>query len=430
MPKNKVPTKSGIHASAPRRFDPVKLFIVLVAASAAIYLIISIIFGNGKFADIFFLRCSDFFMDFFNSIRDAAQGAEVYTERRVIYPPLANLIFLALSRFTPNHYNDTEFSDRYTWPEYYSTMMLAVIFVAIFAICFFFIIYSNMENGSKYKRFAYAFLAFFSVPLLYMAERGNMIVFCMLALLIYAFTYNSENKWHREIGLIALSFAFALKLYPAIFGWFLIADKRFKDALKCVIYGALMIIIPSFFFGGPVCLLYVFQNIFSFSTKGSGSTIAKICAAINLPDIAATVINALAYGWVLVCGISFAISPFINKEKYKTWLLGLVTICCVPSLTSLYIWAFMIIPITMICAKKEHTRSDMLQMIFMTVPFVYIPFRFSYHVAPSIVLVYLMTAALSIWSVFDTFGRLRIFIAEKKQAGISAKQYFRSLVSK
>ena len=112
-----------------KAFDPVKFFILLVASSAAVYLTVSVIVGNGKFADIFFLRCADFFMDFFNSIRDAAQGGAVYTERRVIYPPLANLIFLALSRFTPESYNDTPFEDRYEWPEYFSTMMLAVVFV-------------------------------------------------------------------------------------------------------------------------------------------------------------------------------------------------------------------------------------------------------------------------------------------------------------
>ena len=48
-------------------FDPAKFFIWLVGVSALIYLTVSAIVGNGKFADIFFLRCADFFMDFFNS---------------------------------------------------------------------------------------------------------------------------------------------------------------------------------------------------------------------------------------------------------------------------------------------------------------------------------------------------------------------------
>ena len=388
-------------------FDPAKFFIWLVGVSALIYLTVSAIVGNGKFADIFFLRCADFFMDFFNSIRDASQGSAVYTERKVIYPPLANLIFLLFSRFTPERYNNTRFEDRYEWPEYFSTMMLAVVFIAVFAVCFFFLIYSKLQNLPKTARFSFAFFALFSTPVLYMAERGNMILFCLIALLVYAFTYDSKSKIYREIGLISLAFAAALKLYPAIFGWMLIADKRYKDAARCVLYGVLLLLIPSFFFGGPACFAYVFGNIFSFSTTGTGSTVMIICNAIGISKGTASLINILAYLWVIVCGSAFAISAFISGERHRTLMLGFLAISCIPSLTSLYTWAFMIIPLTLICAQRAHTRADARAFIIMSLPFAFIPFRLSYHVTPSTVLVYLATAVLSVWAVVDTFTRLR-----------------------
>ena len=394
-------------------FDPAKFFIALVGISAMVYLSVSAIIGNGKFADIFFLRCADFFMDFFNSIRDAAQGSAVYTERKVIYPPLANLIFLLFSRFTPERYNNTRFEERYEWPEYFSTMMLAVIFVIVFAVCFFFLIYSKMQSCSRCTRFLFAFFALFSTPVLYMAERGNMILFCLIALLLYAFTYDSKSKIYREIGIFSLAFAASLKLYPAIFGWLLIANRRYKDAARCAIYGLLLLIIPSFFFGGPACFAYVFGNIFSFSTTGTGSTISIICNAIGLSTNVATAINILAYLWVLICGISFAISAFVSKEKHLTLMLGFLTICCVPSLTSLYTWAFMIIPITLICTTRARTRANARVFIIMSLPFAFIPFRLSYHITPSTVLVYLATAVLSVWMVMDTFLRLRALCTKK-----------------
>ena len=73
------------------------LFVWLVMGSALLCAVIYTVLGNGRFSDSFFLRGGDFFMDFFNSIRDAAQGSGVYSERGVIYPPMANLIFLLLS---------------------------------------------------------------------------------------------------------------------------------------------------------------------------------------------------------------------------------------------------------------------------------------------------------------------------------------------
>ena len=45
--------------------DPAELFIAAVAVSATIYFIIYLIIGDGRFTDMFFIRCADFFMDFF-----------------------------------------------------------------------------------------------------------------------------------------------------------------------------------------------------------------------------------------------------------------------------------------------------------------------------------------------------------------------------
>ena len=83
-------------------------------------------------------------------------------------------------------------------------------------------------------------------------------------------------------------------------------------------------------------------------------------------------------------------------------MLGLVTILCVPSLTSLYGWAFFVIPLVIICNKKERTARDIAYTVLMTIPFMFLPFRIMYYVATSTAAVYVMTAALSIWAVTDT----------------------------
>lgn len=391
------------------------LFLLVVAGSACLYALLYLILGNGRFSDVFFLRCSDFFMDFFNSIRDASQGSGVYTDRGVIYPPMANLIYLALSRFTPSTYNDTSFENRYTWTSYLAPMMLVVLVTTVCAIVFFFIVYSVNKDGSRLHRFAVAFFAFFSVPVLYLIERGNIIILSLIALMIYAFTYNSESRIRREIGLLALAFAFSIKLYPVVFGWLLIADKRYKDAVRCAVYGVLMLILPSFFFGGPACFYQVFVNIFDFST-GSGSTLSVILNYIHVPRIGQNVISVLIWLWIAVCGVCFAFSAFLRSDKpWKTWTLGLVTILCIPSLTSIYSWAFFIIPLVMLFNRGgKYTGRDWTYMIMMTVPFAFLPFRISFHVSPNNVLVYIMTAALSVFCVIDMLIDVKQLCAERK----------------
>ncbi len=392
--------------------NPMNLFIVCVSASAAVCALIYLILGNGSFADIFFIRCADFYMDFFNSIRDAAQGSGVYTERGVIYPPMANLLYLVMSRFTPSHYNDSSFDNRYSWIEYFSPMMLVVMFTVACALVFFFVVYSSVEHGSRTRKFLFAFLAFFSLPVIFLIERGNIIILSIIALMIYAFTYSSESKFKRELGLICLAFAFSIKLYPVVFGWMLIVDKRYKDAVRCALYGLLMLIIPSFFFGGPICFYYLFQNIFSFSA-GSGSTLSKILSFIHLPSAAQTAVTLLAYLWVLICGTLFAVCSFKRTDKpWRIWALGLVTILCVPSLTSVYNWAFFIIPIIMMCNNyRTLGKKDIAYGFMMIIPFMYIPFRINFHITPNIVLIYIATAALSVFAAIDAL----LFLSRKKK---------------
>ena len=376
-------------------------FVRAVLLSAIVYILVGLIFRKGDLTAIFFTGCGDFFMDFFNSVRDAAQGTAVYTERHVIYPPLANLIFLVISFFTPAAYNNTDFSQRYTWTEYPAAIAVAVVWCVICLAVFVVIFTLALKKLSAAKRILISLLMFFSVPILYLLERGNIIILTLFALAIYAFTYNSESKIKRELGLIALAFAFAIKLYPVVFGWFLISDKRIKEAIRCAIYGFALLILPSFFFGGFSCFHQIFLNIFSFSS-GTGNVLSVILGYIGVPPLGQKFMTILIYAWVFICGICFAVSPFIRKDQpYKTWALGLVTILCVPSLTSIYSWAFMLIPMIILFNKTERSKKDMTYCIMMTVPFIFMPFRYSYHVSGNTALVYVATAVFSIWCVVD-----------------------------
>lgn len=385
-----------------REWQVGEVFVLLVGGSAAACTLIYAIFGNGRFADGFFLRGGDFFMDFFNSLRDAAQGSGVYSERGVIYPPMANLIFLLLSRFVPSVYADSSFAARRCWALYDECLLLLLVVLVFCVAALLLTLFLARREGTEARRLCFATVALLGVPLLHLLERGNIILLCFVAMMVYAFTYNSQSKLWREVGLVCLGFAFSLKLYPVVFGWQLIADRRYRDAARCALYGFLMLLIPSFFFGGPIfCLVQVLENIFGFST-GTGNTVTKVMAYLGISPLIRTIMNALAYVWVLICGVGFAVSAYLRKEKvWKTWTLGLVTILCIPSLTGMYNWAFFLIPLIMLANRARASGREWVGVWLMMLPFAHLPFRFSLHVAPSDVLVYVMTAALSVFSVLD-----------------------------
>lgn len=375
-----------------------KLFVLLMSLSFAIYTLFYIIKGEADYVDIFFIRTSDLFMDFFNSVRDASQGDRVYTVRHVIYPPMANLLYLVFSRFLPSSYNDTGWSKRDIWVEYTEAILLITLITVICSLLLFFLVYEKV-NATKGVKFLFAIFAVINVPILYMIERGNIIFFCLIALMVYAFTYSSESKFFREIGLIALAFAFSLKLYPVVFGYFLLVDKRYKDAIRCAIYGVLMIIIPSFFFGGPACLIQIAQNIFSFSSGSGASSVSIVAEYLGVPM---SVISALAYVWCLICALCFAVGPFVHSERWKVWMMGLITFICVPSLTSLYLWAFFLIPVIFFVNSGKASGKNIFFFVVMISLFMFTVCRFNAWLTINSLLTYVFTAIISIVAVVDT----------------------------
>ena len=375
-----------------------KIFILMMGFSFLIYFVYNLISDRGSFTSIFYYGGEDLFMDFFNSVRDAAQGIEVYTVRHVIYPPMANLIYVICSCFIPARYNNTSWENRQSWVRFPEAILFIFLFTLILCLIYFILVYAKTD-GSKKVKALFAFFALINAPVLYMIERGNIIFFCLIALMVYAFTYNSENKVYREIGLLSLAFAFSLKLYPVIFGYFLLVDKRFKEAIRCAIYGVAMLILPSFFFGGPVCFLQLYKNITSFST--GGSSIYSALASVGI-SISPTLISVLAYLWCFICAICFAISPFVHKNRWQSYVLGVMLIMLVPSLTSLYLWAFFIIPIMMLSNYEKLNKKEWIFFVIMVLMFMFNIFRFNAVLTMNSFLVYPLTAVFSITIVAET----------------------------
>jgi hypothetical protein len=379
------------------RRSALEYFIYFMASSLAVYIIFYLIRGEGRYTNVFFISCNDLFMDFFNSVRDAAQGPAVYTVRHVIYPPMANLLYLVCSRFIPSVYADSSFKNRYTWTEHPEAIFFIMLFSLMVLIAIFIIIYETVKGGRR-RRFLFAFFSVVNIPILYMVERGNMMLLCFFALLIYFVTYNSKNKLYREIGLIALAFTFSLKLYPVIFGWLLLVDKRFIDGLKCFIYGMLMLFIPSFWFGGPACFYQIYKNITAFST-GHTNAITVISGYSGIPS---SLLSVLVYIWFFICVGAFVASPFVFKERWKVWMIGVIALMTIPSLTSVYMWSFFLIPIIMLTNGTKLRGKSMFYFIIMAILFVFTLGRLNHYLTFNSFAIYPLMAILSIVGVTDT----------------------------
>ena len=79
--------------------------------------------------------------------------------------------------------------------------------------------------------------------------RGNVIVTTALFCLLFLAFYESESRLFKELSLVCLGIASAMKIYPAAFAILLIRDKRIVDVVKAALYTLILYFVPFFIFG-------------------------------------------------------------------------------------------------------------------------------------------------------------------------------------
>ena len=108
-------------------------------------------------------------------------------------------------------------------------LMILIMFIQLF----------QMKKGKPVTKWLMTLALAFSGIALFSYERGNVIYLAVIGMVCFIEHYQSENKVLREWAFIALAFAAAIKGYPAIFGILLIWEKRWKEAIRLMIYGLL-----------------------------------------------------------------------------------------------------------------------------------------------------------------------------------------------
>lgn len=226
----------------------VGLYVGIVVALFVADFIFAIV-SDGEAFDAIFHSSSpeDYFMDFFNSIRDSSTEG-VYTERNSIYPPLAVMIFRLMAWILPYESISVAYADRWDMQDDQLMNMIYLVF-ALFSICIITKCISDYGRDRNYRITGeiVAFSIIFSYPMLYCLERGNILILAVGLAMFFVFFRDSSNKVIRELSLICLALSAGLKIFPAILGALLLFDKQWKRAIRCVIYGVLAVVLPLVF---------------------------------------------------------------------------------------------------------------------------------------------------------------------------------------
>lgn len=99
-------------------------------------------------------------------------------------------------------------------------------------------------------------------------ERGNISLLTAILVLAALYLKDSDNRFLRELAMILIAMAAEIKVYPAIVGLVYIKEKRYKEAVRLVIYGLLFFLVPFAFTGGIAGFIQYIKILFFFEDQG------------------------------------------------------------------------------------------------------------------------------------------------------------------
>lgn len=349
-----------------------KLFYIISFASLVVCIIMGVL-SNGVTVSNLLFNKDDVFMDFFNSVVDCSGDA--YGESGVIYPPLVVLFYKFCSMF----FN----IDSMKASEVRETSLGMIIFVCFTIVSY--ILFAKLiykyKNGSFANKSLFAFFTLFSFPMIYLIERGNIIVLVFPLLLYFVNEYDSDVKYKRHLAYICLAISVAIKIYPVFFGLLLLKKKKnFKNILLCIFYGAVFFFVPFIFVGGFSQLGVLIHNILytssMFGSKGFGfkvsisntfSLFGHVFNHVRLFETAGTV-------FLIITVLAGLFLILFNKwnEDWKIYAVISLIIILVPGFSYIYSVAYMIIPLLFFLNKKETKWIDYIYSLLFIAQFIFL----------------------------------------------------------
>jgi len=344
-----------------REKTPAWYFSLFVFGALGLLLVRCLAVGERGLTEIFHLGTADLFGDFFAAVCDAARGAAAYSERGVIYPPLANLLLMLFSRLLPRAYLAE--GDAAAWRQYNG----AVLFYLLFAVVTVLLLYACARCFLKNGVLALALCL--SFPVCFLLECGNVLIPALLSLLCFARYFESERPLLRELALVALGFSAALKLYPLLFSLVLLSARRWRDFFRVLGYTTLFCVLPSFFFGGPQALWFMVKNALTFTATGQNAT--HFMAVLGVNAATGTLLLCLLY-LLALCAVLLAVLR--RLPSWQFFSLCATVLLCFSSVFSVYNWLLFLPSLFALFEKKQLNGIEFFYFWLMSAPFfLYLP---------------------------------------------------------
>lgn len=268
------------------------------------------------------------------------------------YPPLINLCYYCIAKMTSmtgtidhSRGGAAVLSNMPYQMMVYSLYLVLGVFLIFFAI-------SEFQIQKKYKM-GLCIAVLFSAPMFAGAlERGNCVLY-VVGFVLLAFAWrDSDSRIKREIALLAIALAAGIKIYPAIIGLLYIREKRYKEAVRLVIYGLLTIILPFALCGGMescrTFILWLFNQT-SANYEGRIQFFKGLFSLLGFGRFA----DLLYYVSVTILTIGIFVSE--NRTRQASYAAGFMAM--VPNGSYRYVLLFFLVPLMILFVDISERES-------------------------------------------------------------------------
>lgn len=287
------------------------------------------------------------FCDFWSHVRRLLYEKNIYTtDADAIFPPLAYL-FLKLFAY-PLLYKVEEGAEFWQITQLgYGTLMV-VMYLLLFVWLFMIAVHVFYQAGSFTKESILTGILLFSYLMWGFAfERGNLVLYATVFLMFGLALRDSPNKILRELSLIMVAVSAGFKLYPALFGFLWIAEKRYREAARMVVYGLASFFVPFLFVDSFANYLRTFMQYLDKKMYSHASVWGVVLGTFGDNRYTQMICRVLAV--VIILWALYAV--FVEGSNWRTLTLLVSTQTMIIPEQYVYTYVFIVIPL--ICFLKE-----------------------------------------------------------------------------
>lgn len=343
------------------RFTRYDLFVTVSITGILSYFVYALLAGANAFDWLIMNNNGRWqFGDYFQHLLFMQDAKHVYaniTGEWGTFPPLIYTFYYLLHLLTAKDGNMITYMIEYQFSHY---TLLVFLYYTIFITLAFLYAVKLWKNDGPYRMLFICLLL--SVPFFAGAyERGNSCLIVVVLSLIVLKWRDSDSAVKRELAMILIAVCAGTKIYPAIFGLLYLKEKRWKEAMRLVLYGAVLFFCPFLFFLGKDGFLLWFLNIvdtFKVDCVGRVQFIKGVVSTV-IYLVTGKVPNEMIGSAVSIFFlIAMIFLSFLSSSRSRTVFFLCATMVFFPSNAFRYTLCYLAIPLVIMLSESGSDKNE------------------------------------------------------------------------